>query len=455
MNKLTSKQLFQRIIYNPLFILILGAIAITSWALNLGGIGILVLLTVGGLVLAFNRDIMPLLPCLIFTALCATSKNMFSSRLNMILIGIGGGILLVSLIAHLITYKPKFRLFKLTLPLILVSIALILGGVGYLSVDQYFNGAIFIIALGPIMLLAYYIIMLYLNPPAWVKAHNYMCYIMLTLGLIVVAQLITFVLRSESDIVDLIRTSMDFGWGNINSVSMILTLSFPCAFFIGYGRKMTAIPFYIISFLMYFLIFFVGSKLVVIVSSATMLAIIIYSIFKGKNRGYLLYAICTIILAASIYALMFPDKTIGIIEKIFIFEKVSYAGYTTLFTQAYNLFLANPIFGGGLGFASETLLVSDFYLFYSTPFQIMGTLGIVGMVAYGIYYISRAVIMFKNPNPFNIIISIAIIGFEVLCLMDAGTFTPFPFVLIIIVLTAFMEYSNNQHGGKTDTIRMS
>ena len=74
--------------------------------------------------------------------------------------------------------------------------------------------------------------------------------------------------------------------------------------------------------------------------------------------------------------------------------------------------------------------------------KVVASMGVIGIVAYAYFYFVRGKIMFNNLKRFNITLSLGIIAFEIQSLMDAGSFIPFPYLLIIIVLTAMIEHNN-------------
>ena len=419
--------------------------------------GMVALLLIGSVILIVNKDIMPLLPCLIYTIYCTSNNNILSIKSNIIVFVIVCIIFSICLIAHFFIYKPKFKLFKLTIPLILVSMALFLGGIGFLSFTDYLKGITFMLSLGPLLLFLYYFIMLYLSPPSWVNAREYLCYIMVVIGVVVLGQVAIFVIRADLPIIDLIRVTMDVGWGNRNGIAMTLVLCFPCAFYIAFGRKRMAVPFYLLSFLMYLTVMFIYSRGGVVASTMTMIALLLYSAIKSPNKRYFVNSLALLMIPISIYAIMNPDVILAIIEKFTSYEGIGSSGRDSLFKEAYKLFIQNPIFGSGVGYVGNIFTVPDFcmYWFHSTLFQVIGNMGLVGIIAYSIFYITRGITMFSSLKPFNILISLAILGFEAHSMVDVGTFNPFPFMFIIIILTAFLEYSNSIDSSSTDTIQLA
>ena len=104
-----------------------------------------------------------------------------------------------------------------------------------------------------------------------------------------------------------------------------------------------------------------------------------------------------------------------------------------LWKEAVSNFLKNPIFGAGVGFRGQYFnpQTGNMYWYHSTPFQIIGTAGLIGVAAYGYMYIVKFKIVFSDKTPFNVFFAVAFLGFEAYQLVDAGNFVPIPFVLLV------------------------
>ena len=100
--------------------------------------------------------------------------------------------------------------------------------------------------------------------------------------------------------------------------------------------------------------------------------------------------------------------------------------------------------GGGYSGTNYENHVAEvvFYWFHSTPFEIIGGYGLLGIAAYGYNYYKRIKVttmdMFKDS--FTQFIILSVIGFELYSLVDTGTFVPIPNMFIIFALMALMEF---------------
>lgn len=430
-------------LYNPVFVIILGWITFFSWLSGNALLGMGLLIAVTCFVLIINEDILPVLPCLFFIMLTVSDNNILNQKNAFPIIIVLVIFLIGSIISHFISYPLKFKKHKLTLPLIAISVALLLGGAGFLTFKQYLYGVTFILALGPCMLALYFLIISYINPPKEIDFKKYICFIMFILGLIIIGQIAIYFLRAKVPIIDMIRNDIQLGWGNRNSAAMILVMTFPCCFYLAFCSKKLAWFFYSMGYLIYGVMMFTFSRGGMLAGTLIFVCLLIYSFAKGANRSQLLIVTCVISILLSIFVLVKQTDVANIIQKIINMDFTT-SGRDVLYQEAIENFVQNPVFGAGLGYIGSSFNMPDFciYWYHSTIFQVIGSMGIVGIFAYAYFYFSRGLIMFKSLKRFNIIISLGLIAFEIHSLFDTGTFTPFPFMLIVIALTAVLEYNN-------------
>ena len=432
-------------LYNPAYILICGVITYFTWMTGNSLLGMTLLILIACVVLIINEDIMPVLPCLMYIIFTASSSYILNDdKIWPVMITLA--ILLVgAFISHLISYPIKFKCHKMTFPLIAISIALFAGGIGFLNFEQYMSGIIFIISLGPCMLILYYLIRSYTRPPEGVDFKKYICYIMLVLGLLVLAQMLTHFIRSDKSFTELLRVDIiNLVWGNRNGIATLLAIVVPCCFYLGFYDKHFAWLFYSLGLIFAAFIFVTFCRSGMLAICITMPILLIYSFAKGANRSQLLISICVLTILLSIGVLLKKELVIDIIRHISDINFTT-SGRSNLYEEALVSFLKNPVFGVGIGYRGTNLAGLPeicIYWFHCTLLQVVASMGVIGIVAYAYFYFVRGKIMFNNLKRFNITLSLGIIAFEIQSLMDAGSFIPFPYLLIIIVLTAMIEHNN-------------
>ncbi len=433
-------------LYTPIFPMICGFVTFFCWMTGNSLLGMTILLLITCVVLIINEDILPVLPCLIYMIFNTSNNNILNEDKTWPVMFVLAILLIGAFISHLISYPIKFKNYKLTLPFFAITIALFAGGIGFLSLKQYLNGIMFILTLGPVMLILYYLIMTYTKPPKDVDYKKYVCYIMITLGFIIVAEMLTHFLRSDRPFVDLLRVDeIPLGWGNRNGIATLLAIIAPCGFYLGFSDKKFAWLFYTIGLIFYGFIFITFCRSGILSILITFPVLLIYSFTKGANRSQLLISICVLAILISIFILVKKDL---IMEAIAHISELTFTttGRSNLYEEALVCFIKNPMFGVGMGYVGPNLPLADFciYWFHNTLLQALASMGIIGVLAYCYYYFVRGKIMFSNFKRFNVSISLGIIAFEIQSLMDAGSFLPMPYVLIVVILTAILEFNNTK-----------
>ena len=107
------------------------------------------------------------------------------------------------------------------------------------------------------------------------------------------------------------------------------------------------------------------------------------------------------------------------------------------------MFIKHPIVGAGMGYSGVNydMVVIGFYWFHSTFFQIIASMGIVGLIGYLYFYIVRYKIIIKSARSgiFGVFALLALIGFELYSMIDTGTFIPVPTMMLTMLITLINE----------------
>lgn len=117
-----------------------------------------------------------------------------------------------------------------------------------------------------------------------------------------------------------------------------------------------------------------------------------------------------------------------------------------LMIRAVKDFLSNPLFGRGLGYTGNI----DFYSpvkgaanwYHMMPFQIIGSLGLVGVAAYGYQFFGRIRLIFKKPSPSSLTLGLSYAGILLMSMVNPGEFCPIPYELLAVLLFIFLELPN-------------
>lgn len=123
-----------------------------------------------------------------------------------------------------------------------------------------------------------------------------------------------------------------------------------------------------------------------------------------------------------------------------------------LFERAFQDFNHNPIFGTGLAYMGNRDVhpSAKFALcwYHCEPLQIMGSLGVVGIIAYANQLFDRFVILLKKKTIFSVTVLVSYVGLEMMSIVNPGIFCPLPYLFLIILMLAVVEQVN-----KTESVK--
>ena len=176
---------------------------------------------------------------------------------------------------------------------------------------------------------------------------------------------------------------------------------------------------------------------------------LILSIIKAPNKKmHLLYVAITAVFALVLYLIL--RKNINEMIAALLDRGMGTSGRFDLYKEAWALFKAHPIFGVGKGYVGTITVTNGtgIYWFHSTIFQILASMGVVGLVAYVYYYWARFKVLFSNiKNSFNLFVLAVWVGFEGYSLINTGTFVAYPCMALVIVMTALLEHTQKDFSG--------
>ena len=119
-------------------------------------------------------------------------------------------------------------------------------------------------------------------------------------------------------------------------------------------------------------------------------------------------------------------------------------GREKLYNDALRQFRRNPWTGRGVAFKKFFGWREKMWQYHSTFFQIIGAMGLVGLVAYSIFYIVQYKIVFKkiNKDPYKVFIMLAMMGIEFVGLIDCPIFIAYPYMCFMAVYVVECETQN-------------
>lgn len=433
--------------YSKFYLAYLALFTVLFYCTNTPVLGLSFFALLACVTLLLYRDLTPFMPLHLFVVLIFRDFSAFDN-LWVFLIFVP---VVICLIAHFFIYPiKKVFIGKLFFPIIFVSIALLLGGLFSPYYKDFARGLITTLTVGPLILFAYFLFSQYVSP---LKDFNLKQYFFFALCMIALAACLELFFQVFFQ-VNLHPTQMHtLGWGSWNSVGAILLFAIPaCWYMMLYSRHGHAYLLLLIFF--YYSMYLTQSEGAAGTAFAMTPIILLTAIFKGrlKENKYRILKVATILFFTFIVATLFAFAIIGELPRyieLFLLELGNDSSRTKLYIEAMELFKKFPIFGVGSGytnpdsFLSEQLFSLTTYNFHSTIIHVMATMGIVGIIAYVVYFVARFKILCHNSSPFNIFAFLAFIMFEIYASVDTGEFCVIPLLFCITALFVVTEKNNS------------
>ncbi|NCA66611.1 MAG: hypothetical protein EOM87_00955 [Clostridia bacterium] len=102
-----------------------------------------------------------------------------------------------------------------------------------------------------------------------------------------------------------------------------------------------------------------------------------------------------------------------------------------------------PIFGTGIGYSGTDAYyqprTATMHFYHSAPIQIIGSMGLVGVIAYAYMFVSRIRLLRQNKSFFNFTIYLCTLGLYLMSLVNPGIFVPLMFMLQLTLYYVLAE----------------
>ncbi len=438
----------RKFVYTDYYLILLSIVTYIGWVSKCTPFGMAAVVLLACAVLLGSDDILPL-SINMFGAMLIIWSEKPSDFLYMWPIFIP---LILCIIVFIVkNCRHRFRIGKMLFPQIAVSVALLLGGAGVASSQDYLRGLPNVLLLGIGVLAVYIFYDHFLKRDSKRDYALYFSRVLMYIGVVICLELITEIIRSDISMSQWDTVYWDTGWGNRNNIATFLIITAGMTLYLS-TRYRHGWIYLAIGLAQYFCIIMTFSRGGIIFGMISGAFALAFTIVKAKNRKRQLVYTAVILSIALLLYLIFMDKINGMIAAL-INRGMGSSGRTDLYKEAWSLFKAHPFLGVGIGYVGiyEGILFDldaiGFYWFHSTLFQVIASAGIVGIIAYLYYYCARLYVLFKNiKNSFNLFILAIWIGFEGYSMIDTGTFVPYPNMMLIIVMTLILEL--NMTGGK-------
>ncbi|MBE7068307.1 MAG: O-antigen ligase family protein [Clostridiales bacterium] len=337
-------------------------------------------------------------------------------------------------IFHFVVYHKPFRFGDSAYGIIVVSIAVTLGGAGAFGLWDYLRGAYYIFGLGFGMLIAYLLMKSQFSVRQNYDLKERFALIMTLMGTLCSAMVITGYVRRW------------MGWWtgpyaigfSRNNISTLLMFAMPFPMFLGIKRKwvtaFTAVFFGIICVttsrggLIFGAIEFLVCCVIWIVTGGT----------HKKRRAWICAgALFVILLCCGVVIWQVVTGRLLADGKL-----TGDARYTMLF-EAFENFRQSPWLGTGI--LDDSIAYGEFKKqgamtwYHMWVPQVIGSMGVLGVIAYALQFFIRAKLVFTRKSPWSICLGISYLGLFLMSQVNPGEFCPLPFLLLATLLFIFQE----------------
>lgn len=405
--------------------------------------GTIVFVYIVGICICLSNDIMAGLAPFSLTAMvaikCFDSFDVFMSYKWYI------APVIVLLLFHLIAYwKPlttKGTQFK---PIFFVSIAILLGGLGFISTEEYFapTSIYHMIGLGFGMLFMYAYFYAHIGEERNYSLIGHLTKVMVLTGCFAAFMVFSYYLININAFLDK-GALLYIQWRN--NCSTIFMITIPFAFLMANKKSYATI----FGFIFYFAMLLTGSRAGMVFGSVEIVMCIVMFILYDKRRRLAYLIICACILFGFLaFAPQITELLGYTIDRLFNAINGFLMGEQTEvravhYARGISDFLKHPIFGTGLGYMGnrDVHASKKFALcwYHCAPIQVCASFGIIGIITFSYQFIKRNILIWRKATLFNMTIFLSYISLEMMSLVNPGVFCPMPYLLYVTLFMVIVE----------------
>lgn len=407
-------------------------------------VGVLVFVGILSLLLVLCDDVtvttLPFLLLCMFVLKCYDSFNTFIVFAPWAVIPIG------ALVYHLIANKNRFRIGKSFWGIVTVAIAVTMGGWFSLPFSDYFSGTslFYVGGLGIGMVGAYLLLKREFVPSDRYSIVERLLAIFYIAGWFGVFMLASHCIIAYEDLINP-GVRMQIQWSNNLSTMMMFFMPIPFYYALTKSRWH-----YLVGLLFYLTIAFTGSRGGLLMGGVEFVICILFVSYHDKVLRFI--SIGTVVSAV---AILFIFK-----EPILVYFKVGGENHGLispnekrfdLMKLALKDFANNPVFGQGLGYTGNLDAYSPVKgaanWYHMMVFQIIGSLGTVGILGYGYQFYTRVKLIFQKPTLRMMALGLSYAGIFLMSQINPGEFCPIPYELLAVLLFIFLELPRKELEG--------
>ncbi len=415
-------------------ILLAAACVVTAFGLEFAGLWVFIIITLFTLVVS-DELISATLPFLLITTFMIKSFDSFKFYSRFIFLT---PFIALIIISHFVLYPKVIKAGSSLWSLLAVTAAVTLGGLGSISAKEYFSltSLFYIAGLGIGMVIVYIVTCSYFESTEKTSIHRTFSYIMFIVCLFACLMIILHYAVNIKTVIAT-RSILEMQWRN--NISTVIMLTMPFTFYLSIKNYLYAFP----AFLTMPCLILTSSRGGLLFGAVEFMLCCIYIIYADKKNRFKTLIILTacgfavIILSGDILA--FISKTVNRLDA----DVISSDPRAGFIARAVEDFKACPVFGRGIGYmGNRDIYASKEFAanwYHSAPFQIIGSFGTLGIIAFGYQFIRRNKVFWSKISFFTIAVYFSYIGIFLMSLVNPGEFCPVPYELLVVMMFAIIE----------------
>lgn len=404
--------------------------------------GVILFVAIIGALLLICDDVMPaVLP---FMLVCVFSTNCYDSFDTFIGYAKYAPVVAACAIFHFVVYRKKFSFGSSIWGIYAVSIAVCMGGIGRFSVMEYARGAYYVLGLSFGMIGGYFLLKSELSVPRKYDVKVRASVIMTLMGLMCVVIIAIGRYRYATGY-QFTHVQSIYGYST-NNLATFLMFAMPFPLYLAKRRHWLWAA---LTPVLYGFLCITGARSGLLLGTVEMAVCCIYWIAQSKRKRWmaLRFVLCGVAGAAVLVVL--GDYIWEIFNRRIINENVVGSERYVMILQSFQNFRENPWVGTGvlddtIAYGSNNLKGTMTWYHMMIP-QVIGSMGLVGIVAYSFQIIGRTKLIFKRKSWWSFCLGISYLGILLMSQVNPGEFCPVPFELLTIALFIFQEERFKKH----------
>ncbi len=433
----------------PLIIMLLAVVANATGQDFICYLIATVTLFIGCLVAYDLRFVMMQFMCTVFFASPITLPSTTAVRENLLrpfpltMLILSASLLIAGIVIFCIRNRRRINPFPwkgMFLTLAILSVALCLNGA--FNPAYEIKDLLYALTFPAVFLILYTLFALYIKFDR--TAFPYFMYTLMLACSVICLQLICRYLSGAvfGENGEIVKEQVILGWAVWTTLGGMISMLMPATFYFAATAKRGWI-FYLIGLLQFFCTVLSQSRGATLIGAGTLVLCMGVLCFCGRNRRVNRWITLGIILLGIAGALLLHEKLIALLQN-FINMGFGDNGRFDLWKLAFSRFVEHPIFGAGF---YDNGIVSDWdiqvypHFYHNTIMQMMGSVGILGLVAYLWHRIYTVRAVFTRPNVYKAYLALCILSCLMFCMLDVLLFITYPLIFYTLILL-FIEKNN-------------